>query len=117
MIFICCVLSFIVYIIFHNIGIKTFFTLSKQSFYDKYSFYECGFKPTTQLLIEFPMQVFVMIAIIILCDVECLFFIIFGMCVEYFDICDMFFFSFFMFFFFIGFYYDFCSDTLVWQYF
>ena len=47
----------------------------RQSHLLKYSFYECGFKPTTSLIIEFPLHIYCIIVFVIICDVECFFLI------------------------------------------
>ena len=77
-----------VYLAFHNVAYKNIFKRFKQYKRQRYGFYECGFRPKHEASIEINLYVYVMIALVIVYDVEGVFLLFFAINFDTLCFCD-----------------------------
>lgn len=70
-------LGVMLYLVFHNVAYKNLYKRFKQFKRQRYGFYECGFRPKHELSVELNLFVYVLLALVILYDVEGVFLLFF----------------------------------------
>ncbi len=75
-------LSLIVYVAFHNAAYRNVYKRFKQYRRQRYGFYECGFRPKHEVSAEISVFTYVMLALVVLYDVEGVFLLFFAACLD-----------------------------------
>jgi len=115
-ILVCAFISLIIYLIFHRIAFKNIFKGLKQSRYQRYGFYECGFRQRHEYNVKLDINLYFNLAIFILYEVECIFIIIFFTNLHIMCTLDVILILFYIILFLIGIYFELSVRNTDWRY-
>jgi len=105
-IFACVLIGIIIYLLFHKIAYKNIFSNLKQNKYQRYGFYECGFRQRHEYNIRTDINLYFNCALFILYEVECIFLIIFFTNLHILSVLDVILILFYIILFLVGIYFE-----------
>ena len=85
----CSLVVLVVILLFNNIAYKNVFKNKYQHNRMKYGFYECGFKSRKHLMLEFPMNAYLMCILTIIYNAECMFIILIVLNLQLFSLASL----------------------------
>ena len=106
----------LVVLVFNNIAYKNIFKNKYQQNRMKYGFYECGFKSRKHLMLEFPINAYLMCILTIIYNAECIFIILAILNIQLFSLTCLALLIYYMGLFFLGISLDTAKGVLFWHY-
>jgi NADH:ubiquinone oxidoreductase subunit 3 (subunit A) len=106
-------LGLVTYLIFHKIAFKNIFKKNKKNTRESYGFYECGFRPRYEYSSKFDLNTYVICALAILYDIECVFLMVFFVNLHILSIIDIVLIIFYLSCFLVGFYFELSTKSII----
>lgn len=83
------IIALIIYLLFHNVAFKNIHKKLKGYNHRRYGFYECGFRTRSDLIAVHNVNMYIVMAIAILYDVECIYLLIIFTNIQYMCLIDL----------------------------
>lgn len=107
-------IALLIYLLFHRVAFKNVYKNAQQSNRHKYGFYECGFRTRHEYTPNYSINAYIICALAILYDVECIFLILFFFNMHIMCLLDIVLVLFYVCLFLVGFYFEYTTRNTEW---